>query len=286
MRNAIDAGDGDYQLRVLREKVAAEPDDVPVRLELAQAYRERGYREVALEISRLAVARFPQSGDAHLALVRDLRDVNRRGEAIAGLENFLKEHPDSGAAFYSWLGILRDESGLWPLGEPAHRKALELESSIDYLHNNLGYNLLMQGKNQEAAGEFREALKLNPASQMARNNLGLALAHSNATTEAVANWQRTSDTASAHNNLAAVWIERGNYPEARRELDLALGYNKSHSAALRNLELVGRLDGSPASLELLKPQDTRWRRFTISFRRLFVGPLDARPEAPKSASVH
>src|SRR5664279_745375 len=186
VRNAIDAGDGDYQLRVLREKVAAEPEDIPVRLELAKAYRERGYHEVALEISRLAVARFPQSGDAQLSLVRDLRDVNRRGEAITGLEDFLKAHPESGAAYYSWLGILRDESGLWPLGEPAHRKALELTPAVDYLHNNLGYNLLMQKKNEEAAREFQEALKLNPGSPMARNNLGLALAYSNATASAVA----------------------------------------------------------------------------------------------------
>jgi len=82
VRNAVDAGDGDYQFRVLREKVAAEPDNIPVRLELAKAYRDRGYHEIALEISRLAVARFPQSGEAHLALIRDLRDVNRRPEAI------------------------------------------------------------------------------------------------------------------------------------------------------------------------------------------------------------
>ena len=136
--------------------------------------------EVALEISRLAVARFPQSGEAQLALVRDLRDVNRRSEAIAGLEGFLKAYPESGAEYYSWLGILRDESGLWQLGEPAHRKALEIAPAVDYLHNNLGYNLLMQKKTDEAAREFEEALKLNPGSQMARNNLGIALAQSNA----------------------------------------------------------------------------------------------------------
>src|SRR2546421_486491 len=80
VRNAVDAGEGDYQLRRLREAVAAEPDNIPVRLELAKAYRERGYHEIALEISRLAVARFPESGPAQLSLVRDLRDVNRRAE--------------------------------------------------------------------------------------------------------------------------------------------------------------------------------------------------------------
>src|ERR1035441_6527819 len=242
VRNAIDAGDGDFPLRALRQKVAADPDNVAVRLELAKAYGERGYHEVSLEISRLAVARFPQSGEAQLSLVRGLRDVNRRSEAIASVESFLKVHPESGAEFYSWLGILRDESGLWPLGEPAHRKALELAPAADYLHNNLGYNLLMQNQNAEAAREFTEALKLNPGSQMARNNLGIAQAHSNATLEAVANWQATSDPATAHNNLAAVWMEKGNYSEARRELDLALGYNRAHAAALRNLELVARLE--------------------------------------------
>src|SRR5664279_3559227 len=86
VRNAIDAGDGDYQLRALREKVAAEPDNIPVRLELTKAYRERGFHEISLEISRLAVARFPQSGEAELSLVRALREVGRRNEAISGLE--------------------------------------------------------------------------------------------------------------------------------------------------------------------------------------------------------
>jgi Flp pilus assembly protein TadD len=286
VRNAIDAGDGDYQLRVLREKVAAQPDNIPVRLELAKAYRGRGYHEVSLEISRLAVARFPQSGDAQLALVSDLRDVNRRAEAITVLETFLQAHPESGAGFYSWLGILRDESGLWPLGEPAHRRALALTPAVDYLHNNLGYNLLMQKKNEEAAREFQEALKLNPGSQMARNNLGIALAHSNDTAQAVANWQATSDPATAHNNLAAVWMEKGNYPEARRELDLALSYNRAHPAALRNLELVARLDASPATINAA-PLDTRSRRLRTRLRKLFVGPLDdSRTEAAKNASAH
>jgi predicted Zn-dependent protease len=121
IQNAVNVGEGDYELRRLRQKVAAEPNNVAVRLELAQAYREREYHEIALEISRLAVARFPESGEAQISLVRDLREANLRSDAIAGLEAFLKRHPESTAQHYSWLGILRDESGLWPLGEP-HRK--------------------------------------------------------------------------------------------------------------------------------------------------------------------
>ena len=285
IHNAIDAGDGDYQLRVLRQKLAADPDDIPVRLEMANAYRDRGYPDVALEVCRLATARFPESGEAQLALVRALRDMNRRAEAIDGLVEFLKAHPQTGPQYFSWLGILRDESGLWPLGEPAHRKALELAPSLDYLHNNLGYNLLMQKKYAEAAGEFREALKLNSRSPVARNNLGLALANLGETDQAVANWQSASGPATAHNNLAAVLMEKGNYASARKELEVALSYNNAYPAALKNLELVSRLDGHPATLAV-KPAESRWRRWKLAFRRLFVGPLDnSRTDPVKTASA-
>jgi Flp pilus assembly protein TadD len=274
IQNARDAGDGDYQLRTLREKVAAAPDDVAARLQLAAAYRDRGYPDIALEMCRLAAMRFPQSGEVQMALVRALRDLNQRTEAIAGLETFLQAHPQSSPEYFSWLGILHDETRQWAAGEPSHRKAIELAPSQDYLHNNLGYNLLMQKKAVEAAVEFREALRLNPASQLARNNLGMALAGQDANAQAIANWQSATDAATAHNNLAAVLIEKGNYSEARKELELALGYNKAHPAALKNMELVSRLDGNAATLPARQTETTRWERWKAGFAHLFVGPLD------------
>ena len=137
----------------------------------------------------------------------------------------------------------------------------------------------MQKKFEAAAGEFREALKLNPGSQVARNNLGTALANLNAAGEAVAAWQAASDAATAHNNLAAVLMEQGKYPEARRELQTALSYNKSHPAALKNIELVSRLDGTPAALPT-ETAATHWERLKTGFIRLFVGPLDDSRTAP------
>lgn len=273
INNARDAGDGDFELRALRKKVADEPENALARVELAKGYASRGYTDVALEICRLAAERFPDSGEARLALVRTLRDSNRREEAAGGLDAFLRQHPQNKPEYYSWLGILRDEMGHWPEGEPAHRKALELDPAGDALHNNLGYNLLMQHKSADAAGEFREALKLNPHSQVAHNNLGLVLAEQNAE-EAVANWQSAADPAIAHNNLAAVWIEKGNYAAARTELQLALGYNKNLPAALKNLELVSRLDGKPAEMPVKHEDRSGWERWKAGLKKLFVGPLD------------
>jgi tetratricopeptide (TPR) repeat protein len=273
IQNARDAGDGDYTLRVLRECIAAEPENVAARVELAQAYRDRGYPDVALEMARLAAARFPDSGPAQLLLAQSLRDQNRRAEAIQSLSAFLAAHPQTSPEFAAWLGILHDESGRPLEAEAAHRHALALAPSADHLHNNLGYNLLTQKKYEAAAAELREALRLNPASQVARNNLGLALANQNATTQALAAWEAVDGRASAHNNLAAVWIEKGNYPDARKELAIALGYNRSHPAALSNLELVARLDGMPATVASIGR--SRWARWKAGVRRLFAGPLDS-----------
>jgi tetratricopeptide (TPR) repeat protein len=273
VHNAADAGDGDYALKSLRNRVAAEPDNVAVRLELAKAYRERGYPDVALEICRLAVARFPESSEAQFTLVHTLHDLGRPREAIAALE----AKPRDSADYFSWLGLLHDQDGAWDTGEAGHRQAIALAPAQDALHNNLGYNLLMQKKSEEAAAEFREALRLNPASQVARNNLGLALASSN-TAQAISSWQAASDPATAHNNLAAFWIEKGNYPEARKELTIALGYNRSHPAALKNMELVARLDGQPAILAA--NAENRRARWKTGLKRLFVGPLDDSRTAP------
>jgi Flp pilus assembly protein TadD len=283
VHNAKDAGDGDYALRRLRERVAAEPENPAPRLELAAAYRERGYPDIALEMCRLAAARFPESGEVQLALARSLRDLNRRTEAAAGLQAFQNSHPQAGAELFAWIGILHDESGQWSDGETWHRRALELAPREDYLHNNLGYNLLMQNHLDDAEKEFHQALALNPSSATARNNLGLVLARRDASRDAVANWQTAGDAATAHNNLAVVLIEKGNYPEARKELQVALGYNRSLPAALKNLELVSRLDGNPATFPG-KGSETGgggWK----SLKRLFVGPLDEpRKAAAKTES--
>lgn len=268
VQNARDAGDGDYVVRALRARMAAEPDNVAVRLELIEHYTHAGYPELALEHCRLASTRFPESAAVQLSMAKLLRTMKMSEAAGNGLETFLAAHPQKSPDYESWLGILRDESGNWKAGERAHRAALALNSGSDSLHNNLGYNLLMQGRADEAAAEFGEALKLRPDSEVARNNLGMALAAK--PKEAVLHWQSVSDPATAHSNMAALLIQQKRYAEARKELDAALGYNKNHAAALKNLRLVSELDGKPAAIPL-KPVRTKWGKFRSTLAKMVGG---------------
>jgi tetratricopeptide (TPR) repeat protein len=282
IRNAIDAGDGDYEIQHMRQKMTANPDDLQLRLELARLYRKRGYTEVAIEHYRLAAARFPDSAEVQLELIKALRDLGLQQEGAHSLETFLRNHPQKSPELASWLGILDDECRNWTAGEQAHRAALALGPDSDYLHNNLGYNLLMQGQKDAAAAEFRRALELNPKSDLARNNLGLALAsHADA---ALQQWSSVLDNASAHNNMAAVLIEQGNYPDARKELEIALGYNKVHSAALHNLQLVSLLDGKPATVGFQQPRSF-WTKWGSAVRRAVTGPVAEDRKTASSASA-
>lgn len=279
--NAVDAGEGDYQLRILRAKIAANPSDVAARVEIAERYQQLGFPEIALDHARLLVDRAPESADAHLALAKIERAADHPAAAEKDLVSFVSAHGPS-ARVWAWIGLLRDDQGNWKDGEAAHRKALELAPDHDDLHNNLGYCLLQQGRKDEAAAEFTAALKLNPRSVIARNNLGTSL--NTSSKEAVLHLQSVTDPATAHSNLAAALIDAGRYDEAKQELATALSYNRQHSAALQNLELLARLDGKPVELKSSARPEGTWAHKAVSAWRRFWGftPEPATRDASKS----
>ncbi len=290
IHNATDAGEGDYLLRAMRQRVIEHPDDLAARLELAHAYESRGVPELALEHYRLAADRFLQSAEAHLELARSLDAARLPAEAVRVLQEFLHEHPQRAVRYESWLGILNDDAGDWKAGETAHREAIRMAQAEsedrDYLHNNLGYCLLKQGRKAEAVAEFRAALSLNRGSETARDNLAEALADN--PKSAILHWQSVNEPAAAHSNLAAVLIEQGKYAQARAEIARALGYNRTHSAALANLKLVSELDGKPAIIPAAQARKSMAARWKERMAQWFAAPPSdtrGKPESnPQTAS--
>jgi Flp pilus assembly protein TadD len=267
--NAVDAGEGDVLLQRLRERAAAEPANVEVRLALAAHYGARGFSDLELEHYRLAAERFPDSTPAATALARALHSGNQNVAARDGLVSFCKRNPQAPAELFSLVGILEDGLGNFGSAEPWHRAAVERQPDHDSLHNNLGYNLLLQHLPDAAAVEFERALALNPRSEIARNNLGVALAAN--PKEAVLEWQSVSDPATAHSNMAAIFIEQKRYAEARQEIQTALEYSPRHPAASENLRLLAELDGEGAEL----PKPTKRHRAALALREA----LGANPAA-------
>ena len=277
IQNAVDAGDGDVIARSLRQQLEKNPGNLETRLELAAHYKKAGSPELAIEHYRLAAERFPDSQKVTLLLAEAMTNDGQTRDALQLLERFAEKKAPESSEIPSWIGILRDELGELKSAESAHRSALSFAAYSALLHNNLGYNLLLQGRHEDAAKEFGEALKISPRYELARNNLGVALASrpQGQPNEAVMQWQSVSDPATAHNNLAAVLIEQGKYSEARGELDAALRNRQGYPPALRNLALVAELDGRAATMPRRKdPAVSNWKRLARGVRWVFVGPVD------------
>lgn len=243
-QGAFDPLTDDRRLQALQARLRLDPQDVAARLELAGVYENYRFYDDGLEqytetlrLARSApAANGPLAEQAVLGLGRCAQASGRTRQAIPLLESSLKEWPSAG----SWdeLGLLYDELGDLTGGESAFREAVARDGKSGRLHNNLGYNLLLQNKAEAAESEFRRALELNPKSATARNNLGVVLARGGNLQGALEQFQLAADAASAHNNLAVVLLEMGQYEQSREELVKALAIRPYFAPALANFKLV------------------------------------------------
>lgn len=274
-RNAAEAGDGDIEVRQLRERIAAHPEELAPRLDLAARYRKQGFSELAVEHYRLAAERFPDSVEVRMALAKTLRDLDAAEDAAAVLRAFAQSRPNIPWEVQSLIGILDDDLGRLAEGERAYRAGLAAAPSEWSLHNNLGYNLMLQGRSAEAAAELKLALAAKPQSQITRNNLATALAMqpkaNGSYSESLLQLESVTDAGTAHNNLAAVLIELGRYQEARKELEWALTYRRDNPAVMANLKFLESLDGKPIAIPVVTERSSRWRRLALSLRKTLLG---------------
>jgi len=235
IQGALDAVAGDEHIRLLQEKLKNDPDDVQARLELAGAFEQYRLWTDAFE-QYSEVFHRASSEQAAVGVGRTASALGRAGDAIPLLEGFLKkaQSPDAWDA----LGMLYEGVGKLAAEEKALREALVYAGESDRIHNNLGHNLLLQKKAEEAAAEFKRALELNPQSVTSHNNLGVALARLGDLKGALEQFEFAADTATAHNNLAVALFEIGNYEQSREELVKALSIKQHFAPALSNFKLV------------------------------------------------
>ena len=245
----------DGRFQSLESRLKLNPQDAVMHLEMARLYEKYSIADMALEQYTRAFNLNPESVDAMQGMVRT---STARTEMIPVVRAFTERHSNDVAAL-STLASLLDDTEELALAEDLYRKALEKEPRAAWLHNNLGFNLLLQGRTADAASEFRRALELNPSSQTARNNLGVALAKQGDRTAALAVFVAAgADRATAHNNLAVALLEQDRLEESRAELIEALMAKNLFQPAMENYKLVLEMDRERQSLRAPLPLD--WLR--------------------------
>ena len=234
-QGAFDALTDDQHVKTLQSRIKLDPKDVAARLELAAIYETYRLFDDAFE-QYSALMRLQVSEPVLIGLARCAQASGRSREAIVPLEELSKQSPS--VTTWDQLGMLYESTGDLTAGETALRQALALDSISDRLHNNLGYNLLLQKKVEAAESEFRAALAINPKSPTIHNNLGTVLARSGDVAAALKEFEFGGDAATAHNNLAVALFEAGQYEQSRDELIKALTIRQYFAPALENFKLV------------------------------------------------
>ncbi len=132
------------------------------------------------------------------------------------------------------LLVLAASSAAWARSEEAVRR------------NNVGAELLRQGKQAEAVAEFRQAVTLDPGYAPAWRNLGFALDKQGQVDEAVAAYQKAvalEPELNTHNNLGVLYDKQGRSEQAIQEFEKALKLDPANATVLKNLETARRNQG-------------------------------------------
>ncbi len=147
----------------------------------------------------------------------------------------------------SWNGLGRvyDAKKKWQEAAAAYGKALQLAPDSAIVNNNLGYSLLLQGRNAEAIPHFVAALERQPKLDAAQNNLRLALAFQGRYEDAQAN--AGHDSSVVLNNVGYVAMARGDYGKAESLLVQAIEKSPNYyGRAWHNLDRLKTLRPDPA----------------------------------------
>lgn len=115
--------------------------------------------------------------------------LGKTTEALADFQKALALDPNCASAHFN-LAVTSVQAGDFPAAESHYRKALPGRPSAE-THNGLGFVLARQGRSDEAIGEFRTAIELNPKFTPAYNNLAEALAKQGRLDEAESYYRRS-----------------------------------------------------------------------------------------------
>ena len=175
----------------------------------------------------------------------------------------------AGLGALAWRQALpyRNPEALW-------RDTLAKNPSAMIAHNNLGTELLGQGRRREAREEFEEAIRLARGSSAwePHNNLGRVLLQEGQLAEAAEQFQEAVRLAAAwphhpavcviHNNLGLAFLNQGRVAEAAAQFERAVQLRPEYTDALYNLgnarAIEGKLDDAEDAFTRVLRLDERY----------------------------
>jgi tetratricopeptide (TPR) repeat protein len=133
----------------------------------------------------------------------------------------------AGLALSFFITVARLQVYRWQNSIALFEHTLAVTAKNFVIHNNLGTFLEKQGKIQEAAAHYTQALRINPNYAGAHNNLGNVLAKEGKLEEAASHYRQAlriePNFAEVHYNLGVLLAQQGRHKEATEHFSKGLG---------------------------------------------------------------
>jgi tetratricopeptide (TPR) repeat protein len=198
--------------------------------------------EWAEYLTRRALEFDPENPEAVVKLGRVLRTVGRNDEALGFFQRYHQMVPGDFLGL-AHIGSCLSAMGRYQEAESYLRRAV---AGIDdpQTHYNLGLLLAVTNRTSEAIAEYEKALARDPMHADARLNMATAFARQGRMDVALRELTRLvdqdPDNAVARTNLGVVLIQQGRVEQARAQLEAALRADPSLGPAREALESIAK----------------------------------------------
>ena len=173
----LDQGRYDEAAKLLREQLASSPDDVVTLLQLATCYYQddgdEGNTKRGLEAIESALRFEPEFAPAHGLHARLLADQKKYEPALAAARQAIAIDPYD-ADCHGAEAVVHAKRQHWALAEEAAKRGLAIDAEDNPCSAILTHALLMQGKTAEHQEEVEYRMSRDPEDPYTHFNMGLA----------------------------------------------------------------------------------------------------------------
>src|ERR1700693_5833734 len=208
---------------------------------LGRALRQKDYFQEALKEYEKAI----EGGEANAEVLQAMLELyllqRDTGAAIATADRFAREFSPT-AKTWNGRGVALQLESRHAEAEDSYNRALEIDSSYPFAHNNIGVLIWHKSDTKNAINAFRRALQAPSPPVEARLNLALGLFRRKHIDLSLEAYRQVLSSAPEHpvawNGIGLILVELEKYSDARNAFARAIQANPDFAEAHYNLSFT------------------------------------------------
>ncbi len=242
----------DQALQLLRDESAKSPERLDLYLALGNTAAQTGHYDEAIQAFTSYLNKLDknskQRADAYLLLGEVYRRKGDDTSAITNLRQASQILPDN-SVILSTLGLTLDHAGKWTEAKQVYEATLRVQANNGVVLNNLAYLLAEHnGDLDEALTKAGQAKQLYPNLNEISDTLGWIYLKKNLSDSAIQVFkdlvQKAPNQATFRYHLAMAYSQKGDKPNAIKELQAALKDSPTKDEKDKIQALLSRLNGA------------------------------------------